>query len=101
MFAPPATEKDHPLLALDVLTERNTPPKANPAAGPSQDLLNLRHLKKLSDKELSKNIRKLKQGEMDIEDVFTNIFKYSGPQIAMAKGGHVKAGIAQFIKHMQ
>ena len=101
MFSPPATAEDHPLLALDVLRGRNTPPKANPAAGPSQDLLNLRHLKKLSDRELSKNIRKLKQGEMDIEDVFTNIFKYSGPQIAMAKGGPVKSGIAQFIKHMQ
>jgi hypothetical protein len=101
MFAPPATEKDHPLLALDVLRGRNTPPKANPAAGPSQGLLNLRHLKKLSDRELSKNIKKLKQGEMDMEDVLTNIFKYSGPQMGMAKGGHVKAGIAQFIKHMQ
>tara|TARA_A100001388_G_scaffold135492_1_gene100394 strand:+ start:968 stop:4387 length:3420 start_codon:yes stop_codon:yes gene_type:complete len=101
MFSPPATAEDHPLLALDVLRGRNTPPKANPAAGPSQELLNLRHLKKLSDRELSKNIKKLKQGEMDIEDVFTNIFKYSGPQMGMAKGGPVKAGIAQFIKHMQ
>ena len=89
------------MLALDVLRERNIPLKATEGAGPSQALLNLRHLKKLSDRELSKNIRKLKQGEMDIEDVFTNIFKYAGPQIGMAKGGPVKAGIAEFIKHMQ
>jgi hypothetical protein len=38
---------------------------------------------------------------MDMEDVLTNIFKYSGPQMGMAKGGPVKSGIAEFIKHMQ